>query len=724
MIPLILISIDSIDYPNPRTFRDEELCKWYGCYVTLMRTEGTMMNGQLFGKGKGCGHGTAASSTSTTSAGAGVGGSGRGGGEFLLTPQPQTTRRSTIEPIVHSVPHHQRHHPQRHHQLHADRRRSSGDDNNYCHEDGDSATAARPGNPPLASLLTNQTWHEVGNSPHPINATDEFDVMVDQLSSILAMRLRNLLVHRITGSDGVRSSTSSASIDSSNSTTNPSPSSSSSSASAMEYLKVDTRIGDFVLADSISNSIREYVKQIGRMYNAVGFHSFEHATHVTISMNKLLSMINTVNSNLFSHVQSWTSGLNLASRDHERQAGGGGHHGCGADDDVSSFGIGEDPRILFAMVFSALIHDVGHRGVPNSVLVEEEDELAILHNDVSVAEQNSLQVAFSVLRQDEFAGLKNCICPTSEERKFFRKTVISMVMVTDISDQERVQIAASRWNAAFPTSCSALLGGNTIGGAGRAGMHLLTLPSKKKGIQSSELKSSISRRRFTQFTTDAAVEEFRLSARLGIRTSMDMSGMLIDAYHTIDQLQQHAVLETIMNVADVAHTMQSFRVFVKWNKRLFKELYVAYLSNRLSFNPSENWCQNQIGFFSHFILPLTLKLKRCGIFGSTGSVFEYFATENKKRWMNEGEEISKEIIRDVKNEVEREQAIALNGVYAKETKAPNEILDVEYEAESEQAFSTNENVHEISNAIVRGVTKEVEREQAITTDENGVCDRD
>lgn len=680
------------------------------------------MHGLLLGKGKGYGHGTAASSTTTSAAGAGVGGSGRGGGKFLLTLQPQTTRRSTIE--VHSLPHHPRHHPQPHHLQHADGRRSSGDDNTYCHddEDDDSATAAaRPGNPPLASLLTNQTWHEVGNNPYPINATDEFDVMVDQLSSILAMRLRNLLVHRITGSDGVRSSTSSASIDSSNSTTNPSPS--SSSASAMEYLKVDTRIGDFVLADAISNSIREYVKQIGRMYNAVGFHSFEHATHVTISMNKLLSMINTVNSSLFSHVQSWTSGLNLASRDHERQAGGGGHHGYGADDDVSSFGIGEDPRILFAMVFSALIHDVGHRGVPNSVLVEEEDELAILHNDVSVAEQNSLQVAFSVLQQDEFAALKSCICPTTEERKFFRKTVISMVMVTDISDQERVQIAASRWNAAFPTSCSALLGGNAIGGggggSGRAGMHLLTLPTKKKGIQSSELKSSISRRRFTQFTTDAAVEEFRLSARLGIRTSMDISGMLIDAYHTINQLQQHAVLETIMNVADVAHTMQSFRVFVKWNKRLFKELYVAYLSNRLSFNPSENWYQNQIGFFSHFILPLTQKLKRCGIFGSTGSVFEYFATENKKRWMNEGEEISKEIIRDVKCEIAREQAIATNGFCDHELKLFNDATN---EVAREQAVSTNENgacVHEISKSIVRDVTKEVEREQAIATDKIG-----
>ena len=588
---------------------------------------------------------------------------------MLSSPQPQqpkTTRRSTIETIGKAVPHHHYHHQHHHH--HADG--CGFDDHN---KDCESPPPLKTTNSSLAELLTNQTWHEVGNCPYPLNATDEFEVMVDQLSSILAMRLRNLLVHRITGSDGVsrsgygssRSSFSSGSGSSisilegtnhSNTATanSTSPSSSTSSATAMECLKVDTRIGDFVLAESISNAIRAYVMRIGSMYNPVGFHSFEHATHVTISMNKLLSMVTTVNSNANSRVQSWTSGLNLASRDHERQGGGG--HGCGADDDVSSFGIGENPFILFAMVFSALVHDVGHRGVPNSVLVEEEDELAILHNDVSVAEQNSLQVAFSLLQQDEFMELKRCICPTAEERKFFRKTVISMVMVTDISDQERVQIAASRWNAAFPPT-SVLLGPNGLGGAvaGRAGMHPL-VPTKKKAIQSSELKSSICRRRFTQFTTDAAVEEFRLSRRLGIRTSMDISGMLIDAYHTIDQLQQHAVLETIMNVADVAHTMQSFRVFVKWNRRLFKELYVAHLSNRLSFDPSENWYQNQIGFFTLFILPLTHKMKKCGIFGSTGSVFEYFATENKKRWMNEGEEISKGIIHEVKIEVEREES--------------------------------------------------------------------
>jgi len=156
------------------------------------------------------------------------------------------------------------------------------------------------------------------------------------------------------------------------------------------------------------------------------------------------------------------------------------------------------------------------------------------------------------------------------------------------------------------------------------------------------------------FSTDAAVEEFaNESRRLGIRTSMDFSGMLLNAYHSVDQLQQHAVLETMMNAADVAHTMQSFRVFVKWNKRLFRELYVAHMSDRLSFDPCDNWYENQIGFFTHYIIPLSQKMKTCSVFGSTGSVFEYFAAENKKRWERDGEDISERIIHDVKEEVEK-----------------------------------------------------------------------
>jgi 3'5'-cyclic nucleotide phosphodiesterase len=54
-----------------------------------------------------------------------------------------------------------------------------------------------------------------------------------------------------------------------------------------------------------------------------------------------------------------------------------------------TFGITSDPLCQFAVVLSALIHDAGHPGVANSVLVEEVDPMAIKYNCQSVAEQNS-----------------------------------------------------------------------------------------------------------------------------------------------------------------------------------------------------------------------------------------------------------------------------------------------------------------------------------------------
>ena len=298
---------------------------------------------------------------------------------------------------------------------------------------------------------------------------------------------------------------------------------------------------------------------------------------------------------------------------------------------------------------------MAHKGVPNSVLVEEEDELAIQHNDVSVAEQHSLQVAFSFLQREEFQELKRCIGPTDEERKLFRKTVIGMVMVTDISDQERLQIVACRWKEAFPPEEEDTKNKNNCEGIrrGSGSSH----PDVKE-LQSHELKQAVERRRFSMFSSGAVAKEFvseRKLQRLGIRHSMDLSGMLIDAYPTTHQLQQHAVLDAMMNVADVAHTMQSFQVFVKWNKRLFKELYCAHLADRIKFDPSENWYENQIGFFRLVIIPLAQKMKTSGVFGATGTVFEYFALENRKRWMVEGMMISEVLIREVKEEIQMEQ---------------------------------------------------------------------
>mmetsp|Transcript_28554 Transcript_28554/g.68072 ORF Transcript_28554/g.68072 Transcript_28554/m.68072 type:complete len:532 (+) Transcript_28554:23-1618(+) len=457
---------------------------------------------------------------------------------------------------------------------------------------------------PLASKLTNQRWHEIGNSPdQSICSTSNFDVMVEQLAAVMGMHLLELLLYwlRPKDDDGTKKEV---------------------ITDVLEYLEIDPNIGNYVLTTSIKNSIRDYVAEIGKLYKDVGFHSLEHAIHVTMSMNKLLSMVSD------SHHQ--------VSKSFENDGEG---HNCGSPRRVAqSYGI-DDPRIKFAMFFSALIHDVGHTGVPNSVLVEEEDELAILHNDVSVAEQNSLNIAFSLLHAPQFARLKHCIGPNPTQRKFFRKRVIASVMVTDISDQERIQIVKSRWETAFPPVEDEEKNQTERRQARTAAP---TPPEAPR----TELRQSRLRRRATMHSSEAVAEGFLArSRRLGIRTSMDFSGNLIDAYGTNNQLQQHAVLETMMNVADVAHTMQSFNTFVKWNRRLFRELHAARSAERLPFDPSARWYENQIGFFNHYILPLAGKMKSCGVLGTTGDVFELFAAENLKRWKEEGEAISEEIIR-------------------------------------------------------------------------------
>ena len=61
-----------------------------------------------------------------------------------------------------------------------------------------------------------------------------------------------------------------------------------------------------------------------------------------------------------------------------------------------TFGITSDPLLHFAAIFSALVHDVDHQGIPNNILMEENKDLAIAYGYKSVAEQNSIDVGESI----------------------------------------------------------------------------------------------------------------------------------------------------------------------------------------------------------------------------------------------------------------------------------------------------------------------------------------
>ena len=61
--------------------------------------------------------------------------------------------------------------------------------------------------------------------------------------------------------------------------------------------------------------------------------------------------------------------------------------------------------------------------------------------------------------------------------------------------------------------------------------------------------------------------------------------------------------------------MQHWHVYRKWNQNLFEELYVAYLLGRMEKDPATFWYKGEFGFFDFYIIPLTQKLKECGVFG-------------------------------------------------------------------------------------------------------------
>lgn len=182
------------------------------------------------------------------------------------------------------------------------------------------------------------------------------------------------------------------------------------------------------VTEEVIQQMHDYIYTILDMYRSISYHNREHAYHVFMSGHKLLDLV------LCEY--DWSSVLSTSAIPIRKP-----HR--------ATFGIKTDPLLQMAFLYSALVHDVDHSGVSNRQLVIESDELAIMYNDQSCAEQRSLAIAFSQLMKKEYAALKKVMFQDDEEYKRFRKTVIDLVLCTDIASPERVQIVKSKWKEAF-----------------------------------------------------------------------------------------------------------------------------------------------------------------------------------------------------------------------------------------------------------------------------------
>jgi hypothetical protein len=220
----------------------------------------------------------------------------------------------------------------------------------------------------------------------------------------------------------------------------------------------------------------------------------------------------------------------------------------------------------FSVVLAALIHDVDHSGVSNFQLIKEGHKQAKFFKGKSVAEQNSIVLAWEKLMSPRFKELRECIYQDTADLERFRQLITNTVLATDIFDKELTGKRKARWEAAF---------------------------NKDKG------------------------------------DNVDMD----------EEVNRKAtiVIEHLIQASDVAHTMQHWHIYQKWNERLFAEMTKAYQAGRMGNNPADGWYQGEIGFFDNYVIPLAKKLKECGVFGVSSDEYLNYALENRREWASKGE---------------------------------------------------------------------------------------
>jgi hypothetical protein len=115
------------------------------------------------------------------------------------------------------------------------------------------------------------------------------------------------------------------------------------------------------------------------------------------------------------------------------------------------------------------------------------------------------------------------------------------------------------------------------------------------------------------------------------------------------------VIEHLIQASDIAHTMQHWHIYQKWNERLFDEMMKAYKAGRSGKDPAPGWYQGELGFFDNYIIPLARKLKDCGVFGVSSDEYLNYALENRREWSTKGEEVVKRMMAKYDQEEEEEE---------------------------------------------------------------------
>lgn len=94
------------------------------------------------------------------------------------------------------------------------------------------------------------------------------------------------------------------------------------------------------------------------------------------------------------------------------------------------------------------------------------------------------------------------------------------------------------------------------------------------------------------------------------------------------------------------------------------------MDGRAEKNPADTWYQGELGFFDFYIIPLSQKLRDCGVFGPTSDENLDYAKSNRSMWEKEGKAIVAEMLQKVENKhtVEERETTATTGSHGEAVK--------------------------------------------------------
>lgn len=334
--------------------------------------------------------------------------------------------------------------------------------------------------------------------------------------------------------------------------------------------------------------LRKYVADIASLYNNVHFHNFEHAVHVTMSMNKIIDTI-------VESVQDGKLGNGSICRD-----------------------MCQNSSLHFAMILSSLIHDVEHTGCSNKILGSGNHKIAKRFTGPS-AERNSIQVAIELLFKPKFKNFRKVLFPDLSAKFEFGRCVFWAILCTDIATPERLLNGKERYNIVHTVRES----------IENAEAELSEPQSYEPGLCPllPYLKEVVDYLKISDDECKAHPEEL----------CINQSG-----------LENCVAVEHMMQISDVAHLTQGWEVFLKYNFRLYKELMACHARGLMP-DPSSDWSIGQIGFMTNYVIPLTLRFEVISGSDAASLTLSKNCMANLDRWESEGDVITEIFVTGHKN---------------------------------------------------------------------------